>query len=178
MMKKHFLLYLCLLGIHSVYGQLADSLRSQLIRDWQRAKAYTQEYLDAMPKEKYSLRPVDSIRSFSQQLLHLAQGNIGLMSNGTGATRLDWAARNLEQSPGAVQADSVQYFVMASYDFAIASLKAMDAAKLGERFKRGNFDLERFAWILKAFEHQTHHRGQATIYIRLAGIKPPNEKLF
>nr|WP_324497299.1 DinB family protein [Haliscomenobacter sp.] len=32
--------------------------------------------------------------------------------------------------------------------------------------------------MLKAFEYQTHHRGQTTIYIRLLGIKPPNEKLF
>ena len=30
----------------------------------------------------------------------------------------------------------------------------------------------------KTFEHQTHHRGQATIYIRLQGIKPPEERLF
>jgi uncharacterized damage-inducible protein DinB len=32
--------------------------------------------------------------------------------------------------------------------------------------------------ITKAFEHQTHHRGQTTVYIRLAGAKPPQEKLF
>jgi uncharacterized damage-inducible protein DinB len=32
--------------------------------------------------------------------------------------------------------------------------------------------------MLKTFEHQTHHRGQTTIYIRLLGIRPPQEKLF
>jgi len=31
---------------------------------------------------------------------------------------------------------------------------------------------------MKAFEHQTHHRGQTTIYIRLVGLKPPGERLF
>jgi uncharacterized damage-inducible protein DinB len=30
----------------------------------------------------------------------------------------------------------------------------------------------------KAFEHQTHHRGQCTIYLRLKGVVPPGEKLF
>ncbi|HET9745897.1 MAG TPA: DinB family protein [Chitinophagaceae bacterium] len=30
----------------------------------------------------------------------------------------------------------------------------------------------------KAFEHQNHHRGQTTIYIRAQGIKPPEERLF
>lgn len=132
----------------------------------------------AMPNEKYNFKAQDSIRSFAQQMLHLAQGNIGLSSNGTGAERLAWGARNLEQSIGAQSADSVKYFVMASYDYVIESLQKMDVAKLTERNKRGNFDLDRIAWLLKAFEHQTHHRGQTTIYIRLAGIKPPNEKLF
>ena len=32
--------------------------------------------------------------------------------------------------------------------------------------------------MLKCFEHQTHHRGQTTVYIRLAGGTPPAEKLF
>lgn len=32
--------------------------------------------------------------------------------------------------------------------------------------------------IGKAFEHQTHHRGQTTVYLRLKGITPPAEKLF
>lgn len=162
----------------SAKAQLADSLKAQFVKDWQRAKVYTKEYLDAMPKDKYAYKAQDSVRSFAQQMLHLAQGNIGLISNGTGAQRLAWGARNLEQSAGAQSADSVNYFVMASYDYAIESLQNMDAAKLSERNKRGNFDLDRFAWLLKAFEHQTHHRGQTTIYIRLLGIKPPNEKLF
>jgi hypothetical protein len=32
--------------------------------------------------------------------------------------------------------------------------------------------------LAKAFEHQTHHRGQATVYLRLKGVAPPNEMLF
>ncbi|HZJ61332.1 MAG TPA: DinB family protein, partial [Chitinophagaceae bacterium] len=28
------------------------------------------------------------------------------------------------------------------------------------------------------FEHQTHHRAQTTIYIRLMGLHPPQEQLF
>lgn len=147
------------------------------MKDWERAKAYTKEYLDAVPKDKYSFRAQDSVRTFAQQMLHLAQGNIGLSSNGTGATRL-WQGWNLEQSKSAQSADSVNYYVMTSYDFAIEGLNKMDPAKLEEKNKRGNFDESRLSWILKAFEHQTHHRGQTTIYLRLLGLKPPPEKLL
>lgn len=42
----------------------------------------------------------------------------------------------------------------------------------------GRFEMIRAAALYKGFEHQTHHRGQTTVYIRLAGSKPPQEKLF
>jgi uncharacterized damage-inducible protein DinB len=178
-MKKNILLtaagfLLCLL---SANAQPGESVKAQLIKDWERAKVYTMEYLDAMPKDKYVFRAHDSIRTFAQQMLHLAQANIGLSANGTGKERI-WQGRQLEQSATAQSADSVKYFVMASYDFAVNGIKNMDVSKFEEKNKRGNFDETRFAWLLKAFEHQTHHRGQTTIYIRLLGIKPPNEKLF
>lgn len=177
-MKQIIILSALLIFTVAAKAQLVDSLKVQFVKDWQRVKAYTKEYLDAMPKDKYRFKAQDSIRSFAQQMLHLAQGNIGLVSNGTGAKRLAWAARNLEKSTSAQSPDSVSYFVMESYNYAIESIQKMDATKLVERNKRGNFDLDRYVWMLKAFEHQTHHRGQTTIYIRLVGIKPPNEKLF
>jgi uncharacterized damage-inducible protein DinB len=40
------------------------------------------------------------------------------------------------------------------------------------------FTATRLSWLMKAFEHQTHHRGQTTIYLRLAGVRPPGERLF
>lgn len=176
-MKTTLTLTALLLLVLSTQAQMADSIKAQFVRDWQRAKSYTKEYLDAMPKDKYSFRAHDSIRTFGQQMLHLAQANAGLVANGTNANRI-WAGKNLEQIPTIQSADSVAHYVLASYDYAINAIAKMDAAILSERLKRGPFEISRYAWLLKAFEHQTHHRGQTTIYIRLLGIKPPNEKLF
>ncbi|NCI47615.1 DinB family protein [Sediminibacterium soli] len=154
-----------------------EDLKAQLIKDWERAKKYTDAYLDAMPADRYAKKVVDSIRTFSEQMLHLASGNIGLVANGTGAQRI-FAGFNMEKSAGAQSKDSVTHYVNASYDYAINSIRNMDAAQLGEHVKRGNLDETKLSWIQKAFEHQTHHRGQCTIYIRLQGVKPPNEMLF
>ena len=68
--------------------------------------------------------------------------------------------------------------VMESYDYAIDALKGLDAKTLSEPAKFANFTLTRLTIINKGFEHQSHHRGQCTIYIRLKGVKPPNEMLF
>jgi len=178
-MKKNMLFTATalLLGILSGYSQFTETVKSQFVKDWGRAKAYTLEYLDAMPKDKYGFKAQDSIRSFSQQMLHLGQDIIIMVSYGTGKERI-WQGQNLEARSSAQSADSVRYFVTTGYDYAIDAIKNMDASKLEEKVKNRNLEETRFAWLLKAFEHQTHHRGQTTIYIRLLGIKPPSEKLF
>jgi hypothetical protein len=92
-----------------------DTLKAQFIKDWERAKVYTAEYLEAMPADKYSFRAVDTTRSFAEQMLHLSVGNIGLGSGGTGAARI-FPGFNMEKSASAQNKDSVTYYVNASYD--------------------------------------------------------------
>lgn len=154
-----------------------QQIKEQFLADWERAKSYTLDYLNTMPADKYSFRAVDSIRSFAGQMLHLASGNIGLITSATGA-KTQWPGRGLENSPTAQNKDSVVWYVTRSYDFAIESIKALDPDKYAEMVGEGNRKAMRFTLLLKAFEHQTHHRGQTTIYIRLQGIRPPNERLF
>jgi uncharacterized damage-inducible protein DinB len=181
-MKLLFSLMLstCLLQVTAQNG-INDTLKQQLIRDWQRAKDYTNEYLNAAPPDKYGFRPTDSVRSFSEQMLHLAAANAGLIFIGTGA-KYPFATQNFEKSPALQNKDSVIYYVNTSYDFAIRAIQNFDFSKITEvvswNMPMGKREVTRLAWLLKAFEHQTHHRGQCTVYLRLMGIKPPAEKLF
>jgi len=188
-MKPFFslLLTLCIFFVQA-QNSSNDLLKQQLVNDWERAKAYTQEYLDAMPAEKYSFRADDSIRSFAQQMLHLSQATAGMAFFGTGSPNN--IIQNMflkppqvfEKSPGIQNKDSVVYYVNTSYDFMINAIKSMDFAKLNEvviqELPGGKRSATRLGWILKAFEHQTHHRGQCTVYLRLSGIRPPAEKLW
>jgi uncharacterized damage-inducible protein DinB len=164
----------------SGYTQALSSgdIKDQMIKEWQRAKVYTIEYLNAMPADKYSFRVVDSIRSFAQQMLHLAQVNLFHMSNATDQKPPSFLESDLEHSTTAQSKDSVMYYVTASYDYCINGINSTDVNKWGEKKKIFGMEETRFALMLKAFEHQTHHRGQTTIYIRLVGIRPPGEKLF
>jgi uncharacterized damage-inducible protein DinB len=154
-----------------------EDIRSQFIKDWERAKVYTIDYLNTMPANKYSFKATDSIRSFAQQMLHLAQSNVNIIAFVAGERNII-GNRILEESETAQTKDSVIYYVVASYDLAINGIKKMNMASLNERVKFYNWEETKFAWLLKAFEHQTHHRGQTTIYIRLAGYHPPQERLF
>lgn len=175
-MKHSILFFLFLLSgwISNAQVSLGNNVKAQLVKDWELAKILTNKYLDIMPDDKYDFKPQDGMRTFGQQMLHLAQVNNAMVSNGTGVPRIFSRLRRLEQSPSAQSKDSVLYYVNASYDFAIEAIKKLDESKLEEKVKERNLEETRFSWLLKAFAHQTHHRGQTTVYIRLAGIKPPN----
>ena len=175
-------LYLPLMVLASALAGHAQSISSedikaQMVKDWERAKAYTIDYLNSMPADKYSFKPVDSIRSFAQQMLHLAGGNIFLMS-AAADQKPPFMRGDLETSPGAQAKDSVMYFVTASYDYCINAVKNTDVNKWGEKKSLMKMESNRYILMTKTFEHQTHHRGQTAIYIRLQGIRPPQERLF
>lgn len=168
--------------LHS--GQAAQTMPAapdhiaMMVADWTRAKEYTKEYLDAMPEEGVNFKPTVDIRSFAEQFLHLAAANFAFGAMATGAANPQ-QGKNLEKLTEYHTKAGLAKIVMESYDFVINSVKAMDPKKLNEQVKVfGRYDLSRGVTLGKAFEHQTHHRGQTTIYLRLKGVKPPPEKLL
>lgn len=153
----------------------AQTPKEKQIAEWERAKVYTLEYLDAMPEDGYAFKPVADIRSFAEQMDHIADANFAFAAAASGKkSPMEGSAEKMtDQSKSAVKK-----VVMNSYDFTIDALKAMsdedfnkDVALFGMTMKSGTA-------FEKSFEHQTHHRGQTTVYIRLKGVTPPKEKLF
>lgn len=149
---------------------------AMMVADWTRARDYTKEYLDAMPEDGYSFKPTPDIRSFAEQMLHLANANYAFAVAATGAENTNKV--NLEKTDSMKTKAACTKAVTDSYDFVINAIKGADPKKLGEAIKLFGRDTTRGVALAKAFEHQTHHRGQTTIYLRLKGATPPGEKLF
>ena len=174
-LKKITALFLFMLMAGSTAN--AQIVASEIAKEWERAKAYTKEYLDAMPDTAFSLKATPETRSFAEQMLHIADGNYGFGSAATGQ-KSPVAMGGLEKGSDKSKA-AVTKETLSSYDFIIAGLQKLTAEQLQDKIKVfGQFELTKAQTIAKAFEHQTHHRGQATIYLRLAGVTPPAEKLF
>jgi uncharacterized damage-inducible protein DinB len=154
----------------------AQFTQTQQVAEWQRAKAYTKAYLDAMPDDGYGFKPKPEIRSFAQQMLHLADANYYFASSASGKAS-PMGTTSAEKTVAQTK-EATTKAVMDSYDFVIASLQGMTAAQLDEMGGVEGKSISKANIFGKAFEHQTHHRGQCTIYLRLKGITPPGEMLF
>jgi len=171
-MKKLALLFTLLIAFVSAKAQTKE----QMIADWQRAKNYTKAYLDAMPEDGYAFKPTPEMRSFAGQMLHLADGNyflVGAVAGKPGPLGKESAEKTIAQTK-----DATTKAALDSYDYVIAALQDATPAQLQEMVKVGGKDITKQVAFNKAFEHQTHHRGQATVYLRLKGVKPPQEMLF
>ncbi len=175
-MKKINLL-LSLLFVLGLFQANAQTSVDETLKEWERAKAYTKEYLDAMPESGYALKPTPEMRSFAEQMLHLTDANYTFGSAVTGEKSP--VGRGESEKATDKSKENVTKLVLAGYDFVINGIKKMTPAQLSEKVKLfDRFEMTKATALGKGFEHQTHHRGQTTVYIRLAGAKPPQEKLF
>ncbi|HTF16886.1 MAG TPA: DinB family protein [Chryseolinea sp.] len=175
-MKTASALFACLLTL-TMISSYAQCSVEDMVKDWERAKAFTKEYLDAMPETGYALKPTPEMRSFADQMLHLTDANYGFCAAATGQ-KSPVGFGDSEKATDKSKAN-VTKLVLAGYDFVISSVQKMTPAQLAETVKMfDRFEMTKAMALAKAFEHQTHHRGQATVYIRLAKSTPPQEKLF
>lgn len=165
------------LALATPFISQAQSDSNNLVKDWERAKAYTQEYLEAMPADRFDFKATPETRSFAQQMLHLTEANYGFAAAATG-TPSPFGQGEIE-STADTSKEHVTQLVLGGYDFVIGQLKGLNEETLAKQVKLfDRFEMSADQAIQKAFEHQTHHRGQTTIYLRLAGVTPPQEKLF
>lgn len=180
-MKRLSLLLTILVCTLSIHSALAQFTQSEMITEWQRAKTYTKAYLDAMPADGYGFKPTPEIRSFAQQMLHLSDANYLFASLASGKDNsfgITLPNHNLLEKTISPSKEDVTKTVLGSYDWVINALQGMTPTQMQETIKFHDKVITRSGMFGKGFEHQTHHRGQTTVYLRLKGVTPPGEMLF
>jgi uncharacterized damage-inducible protein DinB len=168
-----FTFLLLLLLANGVFAQNAN----QMVKDWERAKTYTRHYLEAMPEDGYAFKPTPEMRTFAEHMLHFTDADYELapLAGGIKSPIEPGAAgKSADQSKAATIK-----MVMAGYDFVISNIKNMKPEQFQDTIKLfDKYVMTKATLLNKIFEHQTHHRGQTTVYFHLKGIKPPDEELF
>ena len=149
-----------------------------LAAEWERAKAGTQDYLDVASAEHLAFRPTPEARSLAEQFVHLGATQYAFAASATGRASPVGDADPEEDASLRASRDDLRRFVLDSYDFVIAGVRALDPATLDEEVAFFRLQMPRSLLLAKALEHHAHHRGQAAVYLRLAGVTPPSQRLF
>lgn len=152
--------------------------RSRTMREidysWKRAKNWSLAYVDAMPEDAINFKPTPEIRSFAEQMLHLAYWNCGLVEPAAGKPN-PFGKDEIEKKGDYKTKAALRKAVEQSYDYVIAAVAELDETRLADEITFFNSKVTRLMALSVAADHQSHHRGQATIYLRLKGVTPPPE---
>ncbi|MDO1450026.1 DinB family protein [Rhodocytophaga aerolata] len=146
------------------------SFSASFVPLWERAKNYTIDMAEAMPEEHYSYAPVNEIRTFAQQMVHLAQA-----TNMLCAGFLTGEPCPLEDGKGIQTKAEIIDFLSRSFDYMGTAVDSLAEEELNQKVMIDFLGIELTKKEIVYFirDHSTHHRSQALIYLRAKGIKPP-----
>lgn len=173
-MKKNVLTIL-LLAAAAAFAQ--NSVKDALVKHWATTGEFTLAVAQAMPAGQYSFRPAPEEMTFGQLMAHIAAANSGVCAIASGTKRPDdppkiaaWRKDNKLD----IDKDTAVEYLMTTFDFCHHAVESMTPEKLTAVVGPAARQMTGFEWLWAYFTHTAHHRGQAEVYLRLKGIKPPD----
>ena len=141
-------------------------------KHWTTAKGLAVAVADAMPAAGYEFKPVQEEMNFGEQMLHIAQSNYGYC-----AFIADAKSPYPEPAKDAkIEKTAAMKDLAGSFDYCSKVFSGLDEAKLSQMHGSGKRSFSSMDTMLGVMVHMAHHRGQAEVYLRLKGVKPPEYK--
>lgn len=124
---------------------------------------------EAMPPEHWDFRPHPESMTFGVLMTHIATTNYQFC-----AGLKDTAAPQL---PQATDKGAVVKLLSDSFDYCTGVLDSVTSAQMESVHNSPDGRLPGREVLLAMYIHVAHHRGQAEIYLRDNGIKPPGYRI-
>jgi uncharacterized damage-inducible protein DinB len=157
------------IGAQAPSAPASATLAGDLLKDWEAQKDTMIKLGDAMPPEKFSYKPTPELRTYAEQLMHVATSNVGLMR------LLDPKATAPTLDAKASAKAEVLKALGDSFDFGTSMLKSQTSATLQETVQGPRFlgPSTRARVVYRTMAHTWDEYGAMTVYLRLNGIVPP-----
>jgi hypothetical protein len=153
------------------------STKDALAKHWKTTGEFTIAVAKLMPADQYGFRPVPVELSFGQIMVQIAAANVGACATASGMTRPTPPANlmaALKDEKIDIDKDTAVKFLTDTFDFCNQAVASMTPEKLDAMVGPANRKMTGFEWLWAYFTHTAHHRGQAEVYLRVKGIKPPD----
>ena len=171
-MKKTLIL---LFTVCQSFAQAQSPFITDALSKWQGMKSYTLAVAEAMPAEKYTYQPMPEESTFAFQLIHMANNMYGLSARLIRNTEppLDLKVFENRVKNNTISKKEIMEHLSNAFDYAEETFAQMTDKTLEEEldFWGGHSTKRKIVFLLN--DHQTHHRGQLIVYLRLNGISPP-----
>jgi hypothetical protein len=138
-----------------------ETLRDVLLKQWTDIGEKVVQLAEEFPEDKYEFKPVADVRSFGDQLRHVAFWN-GYVAKSARGEKADAKLNELPKS---------EYPTKAAVVKALKSSLAEATALLKQGPATPSVKLTNL-WV-SFTEHSGEHYGQLVVYYRLNGIVPP-----
>jgi uncharacterized damage-inducible protein DinB len=125
----------------------------------------------AMPAESYSFRPHPESMTFGDLMMHIAGTNYAFCAG------LKDANAPTAPSVSALDREGVVKFLSDSFSYCATIIPNLTEEQLSAVHNSPDGRLPGRGILLAMFVHVAHHRGQAEIYLRDKGIKPPSYRI-
>jgi uncharacterized damage-inducible protein DinB len=156
------------------------SVKGALATHWKTSGEFTIAVAEKMPADGYTFKPNPEEMAFGQLMAHIANVNLNACANASGLPKIEVPqpilAWSKEQQKTDVSKDVAIPFLRDTFAFCDKAVAAMTPEKLDNIQGPPNRKLTGFEWLWAYFTHTAHHRGQAEVYLRVKGIKPPDYK--
>lgn len=166
---KKFYLFLNFLFLQNIaFSQ--DKFLQEASQKWKSATEYTQKVMETMPQKHYGFKPVKDEMSFEEQLVHMANN-----MNWLGGKFLTIAPAPYpeKQVVAGKSRKEIVEIVKKSTNYIQSIIDNFDSNQLDELVDFPAGKLSKRQIIILLNDHQTHHRAQLLVYLRLKSEKPP-----
>lgn len=124
---------------------------------------------EAMPAEQYAFRPHPESMNFGELISHMA------------TTNYQFCAGLKDSDPPALptpsEKDAIVKFLDASFGYCASVIPSLTDEQLSKAHNSPDGRLPGREILLAMYIHVAHHRGQAEIYLRDKGIRPPSYRI-
>ena len=152
------------------------TLKDSLVKHWKVTGDFTIAVAKLMPAGDYGFRPVPEELSFGQLMIQIGGANLNACSLASGTARPampEKLAQALKDEKIDIDKEAALSFLASSFQFCNDAVASITPAKL-DAVVGTTRKMTGFEWLWSYFTHTAHHRGQAEVYLRVKGIKPPD----
>ena len=149
----------------------AASAAYDLLAAWNREAKKLVDMAEDFPEDKYNYKPTPEVRSFAEQLTHVAEANVRFASLARG------------QAPGGEQHESaakskaeIVAMLKKSFEDAAAAIQQAGEAGLSGPIKLPTRTITGYGLWTAATINAAEHYGNLVVYYRLNGLVPPTTR--